>query len=489
MTAYADLEIGLHHHDETRYRVAVTLRLPDEDAERRHQDLVPSFDLEALRAVADDLAWYGQALSNSLFGSEALKTFFAQARAVMGFQGLGLRLRLNVGPALPELHDLRWEVLLDPQHPDAVLSTDERVLFSRYLSSQDWRPVRLQPRGDLKALVVVANPVNLGQYRGQDGAPLAKVEVAGEWDRARQGLGTIPATGLCSEKDLGCSGRPTLGELLRHLRDGYDILYLVCHGVLRDDGQALLYLEDGKGMADVIPASEEVLPDGRRRPGLIAELSQMGQLPRLVVLASCQSGGQGKEWSSPDPRALMALGPRLAEIGIPAVVAMQGNVTMATVEQLMPIFFEELQRDGQIDRAMAAARRAVRDRWDWWVPVLFSRLESGRLFAPEPRAAPGIASAPAPAGPAETVSYDVRAVEDLLQAAFTAEDLRRLVYYSSNDELRQLANRFGRRDGLVDMVLTTIEYCEKRGLLPELLAAVERENPRQYSRFRHRLQG
>jgi hypothetical protein len=166
---------------------------------------------------------------------------------------------------------------------------------------------------------------------------------------------------------------------------------------------------------------------------------------------------------------------------------MQGNVTMATVEQFMPIFFEELQRDGQIDRAMAAARRAVRHRWDWWVPVLFTRLESGRLFAPEPRAEPGIASGPAPIEPDGTGGYDVKAVEELLLAAFTAEDLRRLVYYSSNDKLRQLANRFGRRDGLVDIVLTTIEYCEKRDLLPELLAAVERENPRQHAHFRQRL--
>ena len=487
MTAYADLEIGLHRHDETRYRVEATVRLPGEDAERRHQDLVPRFDLEALGAIADDLTWYGQALSNSLFGSEAFKTFFAQARAVTGFQGLGLRLRLHVGLALPELHDLRWETLLDPQHPDVVLSTDERVLFSRYLSSQDWRPMRLQPRGDLKALVLVANPVNVGQYRGQDGGPLAPVDVTGEWDRARRGLGIIPTTGLCSEKGLACSGRPTLNELLRHLRDGYDILYLVCHGVLRHEGQALLYLKGGEGVADVIAAGEEVMPDGRRRPGLIAELSQMAQLPRLVVLASCQSAGQGKERISPDTRALMALGPRLAEIGVPAVVAMQGNVTMATVEQFMPVFFEELQRDGQIDRAMAAARRAVRNRWDWWVPVLFTRLESGRLFASAAEEVQKTVDALAGDAPAKTGAFDLGVVEELLLAAFTAEDLRRLVYYSSNDKLRQLANRFGHGDGLVDMVLTAIEYCEKRQLLPALLAAVEGENPRQYERFRHRL--
>ena len=75
---------------------------------------------------------------------------------------------------------------------------------------------------------------------------------------------------------------------------------------------------------------------------------------------------------------LAALGPRLAEAGVPAVLAMQGNISVATISRFMPVFFRELQRDGQIDRAMAAARAAVRDRHDWWAPALFMRLRSGR---------------------------------------------------------------------------------------------------------------
>jgi hypothetical protein len=59
---------------------------------------------------------------------------------------------------------------------------------------------------------------------------------------------------------------------------------------------------------------------------------------------------------------------------------MQGNVSMETVARFMPVFFRELQRHGQIDRAVAVARGAVRERPDWWVPVLFMRLRSGRLW-------------------------------------------------------------------------------------------------------------
>ena len=71
------------------------------------------------------------------------------------------------------------------------------------------------------------------------------------------------------------------------------------------------------------------------------------------------------------------MGPRLAEAGVPAVLAMQGDISMETVSRFMPTFFHELQRDGQIDRAMAAARGAIRDRHDWWAPALFMRLRSG----------------------------------------------------------------------------------------------------------------
>jgi hypothetical protein len=53
---------------------------------------------------------------------------------------------------------------------------------------------------------------------------------------------------------------------------------------------------------------------------------------------------------------------------------------METVAKFMPVFFEELQRDGQIDRALAVARGAVRHRPDFWMPALFMRLKSGRIW-------------------------------------------------------------------------------------------------------------
>jgi hypothetical protein len=39
----------------------------------------------------------------------------------------------------------------------------------------------------------------------------------------------------------------------------------------------------------------------------------------------------------------------------------------------------ECLRDSQVGRAMAVARGAVRDRPNWWMPVLYIRLRSGRI--------------------------------------------------------------------------------------------------------------
>src|SRR6185369_10909008 len=95
---------------------------------------------------------------------------------------------------------------------------------------------------------------------------------------------------------------------------------------------------------------------------------------RLVVLISCESGGTA------DGTTQAALAPRLAEAGVTAVIAVQGQVSMETVKKAIPVFFVELGKDGRIDRALAVARGTVRDRPDAWMPALYLRLKSGRLW-------------------------------------------------------------------------------------------------------------
>jgi hypothetical protein len=186
---------------------------------------------------------------------------------------------------------------------------------------------------------------------------MGAVDVAGEQSRALAGLSGMPATVLATP------GSATLDGILNRLRDGADILYLVCHGALIN-GEPLLWLEDDKNQIVRVSGAD-----------LVTRLRELRQRPRLIVLASCQSAGTGV-----DQGALLAIGPRLAEAGVPAVLAMQGQISMETNATFMPTFFRELSRDGQIDRAMAVARSAVIGRPDSWMPVLIMRLKSGRIW-------------------------------------------------------------------------------------------------------------
>lgn len=347
MTDYADLELGLHRYEAGSYEVDLRFSLPGSDADTRlGQDTTISVSLDpvALNALTKDD--YGPALSSALFASADLKSAFLQALAGSQAQGAALRLRLLIGPSAPELHAIRWELLLNPQD-NTPLATNQNIVFSRYLASMDWRPVRLQARGSLNALAAAANPSDLASYK------LAPIDAQAELAQAKNGLVQVNVENCAATLDA-LSSRLANGDI--------DVLYLVCHGYMAN-GQPILCLEDASGKMDRVAGVD-----------LVNRLKDMQNRPRLVMLVSCQSAGSGTG------DALTSIAPRLAEIGIPAVLAMQSNFSMDTSSKFMPAFFTALNQDGQIDRAVSSARGAVREAPDAWVPVLFMRLKSGRLW-------------------------------------------------------------------------------------------------------------
>lgn len=360
MEKFAELEIDLRRRNEQEYSVEFRFNPPEGDAEvrllRDKLGTVTADSLAELRALESDANAYGAALGKALFRDPLVAVAFVQARSAAQGADAILRVRLLLDPGAPELNAIRWELLRDLGGDR--LFTGEQILFSRYLSSLDWRPARLQPHTQLKALVAIANPSNLENYAPGGGA-LAAVDVAGELERARKALDGISVTHL---------ERATLNGIASALREGYDILYLVCHGAMIE-GEPRVWLENDDGKADVASGAN-----------VVDRFRELSERPRLVVLASCQSAGTSR--GSRDS-SMAALGPRLAEAGVPAVLAMQGNLSMETEALFMPSFFRELLRYGQIDRAVALARGAVRHRPDYWVPLLYMRLRSGRLWEVE----------------------------------------------------------------------------------------------------------
>jgi hypothetical protein len=366
MSNYADLEIGLHKHNGKAYSVELRFIQPNSDADIRlgqGSQTLTNFNFTELLSLKYDSQAYGAELTKQMFSDPDVKSSFAQAITSAQSLQVPLRVRLLIGPSAPELHALQWETLCDSSD-GSPLFTNQNILFSRYLSSLDWRPVRLRPKDQLKALVVVANPSDLQEYG------LERVDVEGELARAFTSLNQINTTTLPDPSGIL---RPTLNNLTHCLQDeSFDILYIVCHGAYVND-ESWMWLEDDQGKSARISGVD-----------LVTRIKELHQRPRMVVLASCQSAGNDSSSDGdPDKRkggTIAALGPRLAEAGIPAVIAMQGNISMQTIEEFMPLFFHELQQDGQIDRAMTVARGAIRSRPDYWMPALFMRLKSGKVW-------------------------------------------------------------------------------------------------------------
>jgi hypothetical protein len=375
MVDYADLEIRLYRYDTAKYALDLRFNHPDSDADVRIQqsDTPPlaQFDLNHLRTLELDPTAYGAFLTQALFTDPQVQTIFEQAHTAAQSLDVSLRFRFLIGAGTPELHYLRWETLHIPgTESNEPLLTNTHILFSRYLSSSDWRPIRLRPKTDLQALIAIANPTNLERY-APGGATLAAIDIESELAQAHEHMQGITTTVLSQHHQAP----PNLTTIIKTLREGYDILYIVAHGATIN-GEPFLWLEDEDGNAAVT--------NGR---DLTQRIKELQAPPRLVIFAACQSGivadmtREKEDPDDPDVTPLHASLPvRLVEAGVPAVIAMQGSITMKTAGEFMSTFFAELQRDGMIDRAMATARQIVLDRPDWWMPVLFMRLKSGRIW-------------------------------------------------------------------------------------------------------------
>jgi len=160
--------------------------------------------------------------------------------------------------------------------------------------------------------------------------------------------------------------------------EGYDWLHFVGHGRLNARHQRVdLLMEDDLGNTRTIA---DHLFSGM--------LARQGVQPQLVFLSVCQSAG------TPGGEVLASLGPRLVRIGIPAVVAMRGQLPMRTAQEITQSFYRGLVEHGLADRyrglvehgladrALNQARNAVLSAQlpGAATPVLFMHLTSGRLW-------------------------------------------------------------------------------------------------------------
>lgn len=453
-----DLEILLTSYGKQRYQVDMRMMQPGSSAPYRPMQGPPvelSFDLTTLHD--------GKALSNALFADTDVKMGFDRARTIAQAKEGGLRVRLTISTSVNELHRIPWEQMNDPIETDKPLALS--TLFSRYVSEENnVRPITPRPKHDMRALVVLSNPSDIADYE-PNGQPLARIDVPKVEESMKTALAGFQVDVLASG---GTATVDTLRQKLLHT--GYDILLIVAHGAFgsgQNKDAPFIWLETETGNADVV--------EGDR---LVQRLiGNVDRPPLLTVLASCQSAGDS---------GLAALGPQLARAGMPAVVAMQHDITVKTLDAFLEAFFRELKRDGRVDRAVNEARLAVEERNDWWVPVLFMRLQHGMIWQPgsvqgsgeqsiasshqaSPSAQSGTSSFPKGAN----VKWNTGQIRQLLNSFFDDDSLEPFCQDNFPEVYDKIASGLTR----TKKIQLLLDYCVRRNKVHILLEQIKKTDP------------
>jgi hypothetical protein len=307
---------------------------------------------------------FGGKLYDAVF-QKGVGTVLSTSLSQASTSGAGLRLRLRLTDT-PELAGIPWEFLYD-KPLNRFLTLSRRTPLVRYLELPD-PPRPLRVKGPLRLLVMISNPRD-SEYPALD--------VEREWSSLNDALAVPRQNGRVVVERL-TANMAALQQRLR--REEFHVFHFIGHGYYRSDWtDGVLIMEDESRRGYEVT--------GEDLGGLLNE----HDATRLVVLNACE----GARSDIMDPFAGTAQS--LIQQGLPAVVAMQFEITDAAAI----IFARELYgaiADGYpLDAALAEARRAIRFSpavTEWGTPVLYSRAPDGRLFHLRSRAVGG-SSAPA----------------------------------------------------------------------------------------------
>ena len=293
-----------------------------------------------------------------VFGSKLFRAVFqkgvadlfarSQAKAEMLDVGLRLRLRLN---DVPELAELPWEFLYDPTKQRFLALSDQTpiVRFLEFPHAVEPLPTSLP----LRILVIASTPDDLEE-----------LDVEGEWQRLRMALDSLVRNGTVVLERLDGARLSTLQQRLR--QQEFHVIHFMGHGAYDPLGGAgTLFFEFEDGRADAVSADE------------LGVLLHDHESMRFAFLNTCASAHGGMS------DAFSGVAQRLAQQGIPAVVAMQFYVTDRTAIALAQECYSALADGSPIDVAVTEARKYVYtqvDKTEWATPVLYMRVPDGRLL-------------------------------------------------------------------------------------------------------------
>ncbi|HEX8195660.1 MAG TPA: CHAT domain-containing protein [Pyrinomonadaceae bacterium] len=295
----------------------------------------------------------GKKLFNAVFKGEVY-TLLELSIAKVRRESSRLRLRFKL-TGVPELSVLPWEYLYNEQKNHFYVHSVETPIV-RFLNKPD-EIENLLANTPLRILVIISNPANTG---------LLNVEE--EWKDLKEAFKDLEEKNLVEIERLE---RATLEALDNKLSfqppdEPYHILHYIGHSEFdKNSGVGRLLFQNDEGNAH--PLSAEWLANTLNNYRTI----------RLVILNSCE----GASISATDSYAGTAQH-LLRQANIPAVIAMQYEITDKAALKFSKRFYNMLANGQPIDGALSQARMAIyaqENETEWAVPVLYMRSESGDI--------------------------------------------------------------------------------------------------------------
>ena len=292
----------------------------------------------------------GEALFTALLGTGEVAGLYRASAALAASRGQVLRVVLRMDS--PALADLPWEAMFDK-------ATESYLCRQAPLIRHVPVPVAAQPPHaslPLRILGVISAP------RGMDA-----LNVEEERSLLETALAQPIADGLV---EIVWAPSATWEDLLSLLLAGpWHALHFIGHGNFDPAANAgILALTTKNGYPELIEADQ-----------FVDLLRQAQPAPRLVVLNCCSSATSGSS------KLFAGTAYALARSGIPAVVAMQFQITDKAANAFARGFYSAIAQRRGIDDAVSAGRVAIlgtrRGTMEWLTPALFLRGDRAQLFA------------------------------------------------------------------------------------------------------------
>jgi WD40 repeat protein len=289
---------------------------------------------------------FGGQLFQAAF-SGSVRECLGLSRQVAESKGAGLRIRLRLPGALA---NVPWEYLYDKGHGFLGLSPGTALV--RYVEMpKPARPFPISP--PLRILAMISAPSDIVQLQGEE-----------EWSKLNHALAALVNRGMVQVDRLEVG---TLAALQRPLRlHEYHVLHFIGHGGWDEEAQ------DG-ALALEGPDLRARLVTGRDFWVMLEGYHSL----RLVVLNACEGARSARD----DP--LGGVAQALVRLGVPAVIAMQFEISDPAALVFSQSFYEAIADFLPVDVAMVEARKtmfAQGNEVEWATPVLYLRSRDGRIF-------------------------------------------------------------------------------------------------------------